>query len=210
MVVESPFSVDGDTAPLRDLHAACRAHGAVLVVDEAHGFGVAGLGGRGAVFDAGLAGQPDVVVAATMSKALASQGGAILGSAELIAHLVDAARSMIFDTGLAPASVGAALAALGWSGATRAAGAGADALLGDLRAGARARDWRPPPPSGAVTSIILGAPRPRSPRGLLPGARAARGLFPATVGAGREIPAAGDGPCRFVRPGSRADPFGLE
>ena len=158
VVVESLFSVDGDTAPLRELHEACRAHGAVLVVDEAHGFGVAGPEGRGAVFDAGLAGEPDVIVAATLSKSLASQGGAILGPAELTAHLVDAARSMIFDTGLAPASAGAALAALR---VIRR-----DPGLPEL---VRKRSWEiyelaltlgleATPPSGAVTSIIMGAP----------------------------------------------------
>ena len=128
------------------------------MVDEAHGFGVAGPEGRGAVFDAGLAGQPDVVVAATLSKALASQGGVILGSAELIAHLVDAARSMIFDTGLAPASAGAALAAL-------------RVIQRDpgLPERVRKRSWEiyelalalgleATAPSGAVTSIIMGAP----------------------------------------------------
>ncbi|MBS2536818.1 8-amino-7-oxononanoate synthase [Catenulispora sp. NF23] len=158
VVVESLFSVDGDTAPLRELHEACRAHGAVLVVDEAHGFGVAGPEGRGAVFEAGLAGEPDVVVAATLSKALASQGGAVLGSAELIAHLVDAARSMIFDTGLAPAAAGAALAAL-------------RVIRRDpgLPETVRKRSWeiyelalelglQVTAPSGAVTSIIMGAP----------------------------------------------------
>ncbi len=60
----------------------------------------------------GLAWQPHVVVTATLSKALGSQGGAVLGSPAIIEHLVNAARPFIFDTGLAPAAAGAALAAL--------------------------------------------------------------------------------------------------
>ena len=112
MVVESVDSVDGDTAPLRALHAVCRARGALLVVDEAHGLGVRGPGGRGLLAEVGLAGADDVVATVTLSKALGAQGGAVLGPEAVTAHLVDTARSFIFDTGLAPSSVGAALAAL--------------------------------------------------------------------------------------------------
>ncbi|MGW4164233.1 8-amino-7-oxononanoate synthase [Streptomyces sp. NPDC004788] len=111
-VSDSVFSVDGDRAPLTELAAACREHGAGLVVDDAHGFGVLGDGGRGALHAAGLAGAPDVVATLTLSKSLGSQGGAVLGPARVIEHLVNAARTFIFDTGLAPAAAGGALAAL--------------------------------------------------------------------------------------------------
>ncbi|GAA3051009.1 8-amino-7-oxononanoate synthase [Streptomyces roseofulvus] len=111
-VSDSVFSVDGDRAPLEDLAAACRDHGAGLVVDDAHGFGVLGDGGRGALHDAGLAGDEDVVATLTLSKSLGSQGGAVLGPARVVEHLVNAARTFIFDTGLAPAATGAALASL--------------------------------------------------------------------------------------------------
>ena len=89
-----------------------RRRGALLVVDEAHGLGVRGPGGRGQLAEVGLAGADDVVATVTLSKALGSQGGAVLGPAAVTAHLVDTARTFIFDTGLAPACVGAALAAL--------------------------------------------------------------------------------------------------
>jgi 8-amino-7-oxononanoate synthase len=112
MVTDSVFSVDGDLAPLRELHAACREHKAALVVDDAHGLGVLGDGGRGAVADAGLVGEPDVVTTMTLSKALGAQGGAVLGPRRVIKHLVDSARSFIFDTGLSPANTAAAMAAL--------------------------------------------------------------------------------------------------
>ncbi|MFD9282222.1 8-amino-7-oxononanoate synthase [Streptomyces mirabilis] len=111
-VSDTVFSVDGDMAPLAELATACREHGAALLVDDAHGLGVLGDGGRGAPQAAGLAGAPDVVVTATLSKSFGSQGGAVLGPAPVIDHLVNAARTFIFDTGLAPAAVGAALAAL--------------------------------------------------------------------------------------------------
>ncbi|MEU6774890.1 8-amino-7-oxononanoate synthase [Streptomyces sp. NPDC046759] len=112
VVSDTVFSVDGDRAPLAALAGACREHGAGLVVDDAHGLGVLGDGGRGAPYAAGLAGAADVVVTATLSKSLGSQGGVVLGPGRVIDHLVNAARTFIFDTGLAPAAAGAALAAL--------------------------------------------------------------------------------------------------
>ncbi|WP_369244950.1 8-amino-7-oxononanoate synthase [Streptomyces sp. R41] len=111
-VCDTVFSVDGDAAPLSELALACREYGAGLIVDDAHGLGVLGDGGRGAPHAAGLAGDPDVVVTVTLSKSFGSQGGAVLGPAPVIDHLVNAARTFIFDTGLAPAAAGAALAAL--------------------------------------------------------------------------------------------------
>ncbi|HET9074895.1 MAG TPA: 8-amino-7-oxononanoate synthase [Solirubrobacteraceae bacterium] len=110
IVVESIYSVLGDAADLPALADLAQRHDAVLVVDEAHGIGVAGAG-RGAVHAAGLAGRPDVIVTATLSKALGSQGGAVLSSAEVRDHLVNTARAFIFDTGLAPAAAAAAGAA---------------------------------------------------------------------------------------------------
>ncbi|MEU4210900.1 8-amino-7-oxononanoate synthase [Streptomyces sp. NPDC026206] len=111
-VTDSVFSVDGDAAPLRALAEACRASGAALLVDDAHGLGVLGDGGRGAVHAAALAGDRDVVATVTLSKSLGSQGGAVLGPARVITHLISTARTFIFDTGLAPAAAGAALASL--------------------------------------------------------------------------------------------------
>ena len=112
VVTDSVFSADGVLAPLRALHDVCRRHGALLIVDEAHGLGVRGTGGRGLLHEVGLAGAPDVVMTTTLSKALGSQGGVVLGPVAVREHLIDAARPFIFDTGLAPAAVGAAWAAL--------------------------------------------------------------------------------------------------
>lgn len=112
VLTESVFSVLGDAAPLLDLAAVCERYDAVLVVDEAHGLGVTG-DGRGSVAAVGLSGADHVVVTATLSKALGSQGGAVLGSKRLTEHLVNRARAFIFDTALAPAPAAAALAAVG-------------------------------------------------------------------------------------------------
>ncbi|WP_338694052.1 8-amino-7-oxononanoate synthase [Streptomyces sp. Q6] len=112
VVSDTVFSVDGDRAPLGELASVCREFGAGLLLDDAHGLGLLGDGGRGAPHAAGLAGAADTVVTVTLSKSLGSQGGAVLGPAHVIEHLVNAARTFIFDTGLAPAAAGAALAAL--------------------------------------------------------------------------------------------------
>jgi 8-amino-7-oxononanoate synthase len=112
VVTDAVFSVSGTLAPIAELLSVARAHDALLLVDEAHAFGVVGPGGRGAVYAAGLAAEPAVVRTITLSKAIAGQGGAVLGAPEVIQTLIDTGRSFIFDTGLAPASVGAAFAGL--------------------------------------------------------------------------------------------------
>ncbi len=154
VVTDSVFSADGDLAPLRELHDVCRRHGALMVVDEAHGLGVRGTGGRGLLHEVGLAGEPDVVMTVTLSKALGSQGGAVLGPAAVRDHLIDAARPFIFDTGLAPAAVGSARAAL-------------QVLVDEPRRAQRVLDRAAElaavcgvdeVPSSAVVSVILGAP----------------------------------------------------
>lgn len=112
VVTDSVYSADGHLAPLGALHGVCERHGAVMLVDEAHGLGVRGAGGRGLADEVGLTRHENVVVTATLSKALGAQGGVVLGSERVRDHLIDTARTFIFDTGLAPASVGAARAAL--------------------------------------------------------------------------------------------------
>ncbi len=163
IVTDAVFSVDGDLAPLPELHEVARRHGAVLIVDEAHSFGIVGRHGRGALAAAGLAGDPDVVGTGTLSKALGSQGGFIFGSAALRAHVLDAARTFIFDTGLAPACVGSALAALevlrGDPELPGRALANADALsrIATSLLGTRAPAY--PAPVSTVVPVILGDPR---------------------------------------------------
>jgi len=115
IAVESIYSVWGDAAPLASLLELAVEHDAMLLIDEAHSLGVsgaAGFEGHGAVAGTALAGHPNVALTATLSKSLASQGGAVLGSALLREHLLNRARSFIFDTAVAPASAAAALEAL--------------------------------------------------------------------------------------------------
>lgn len=153
VLVESIYSVNGDAAPLERLVSVTGETGAVLVVDEAHGLGVLGDRGEGGLGAAGLAGLEHVVVTTTLSKALASQGGAVLGHALVRDHLVNAARSFIFDTGLAPASAGAALGALD---VLRENPSLAKQVRHNAAVMAEACGLEPPP--GAVMSVTMPGP----------------------------------------------------
>jgi 8-amino-7-oxononanoate synthase len=112
VAVESVYSVLGDAAPLREIHALTSAHGALLLVDEAHAIGTIGAHGAGGVAAAGLAGDPGIVVTATLSKALGAAGGVIAGPIVLRRHLHDTGRTFIYDTAPPPAVVAGAAAAL--------------------------------------------------------------------------------------------------
>jgi len=153
VVTDSVGSVGGELAPLAELLAVCRARGTVLLADEAHGLGVRGTGGRGLVAELGLAGAPDLVVTATLSKSLGSQGGVVLARRSVVAHLVDAARTFIFDTALAPAAAGAALAALRILRTEPGLPARVLAAACTIAAAAGVTE-----PSSAVVSVILGEP----------------------------------------------------
>lgn len=158
VVTDAVFSVDGDLAPLAELHAAARRHGAFLMVDEAHALGVVGDGGRGAAYAVGLAGEPDVLLTVTLSKSLGSLGGAVLADPVVVDHLVNTARSFIFDTGLAPASAGAALAALDVLRAEPELATAVRSRAGALAAAARRGGLPVTSPDGAVVSVLVGDP----------------------------------------------------
>ena len=153
--------------------------------------------GRGAVHAAGLAGRPDVVITATLSKALGAQGGAVLADPEVVAHLIDAARPFIFDTGLAPAAVGAAYEALLVLAAEPDRAIRARAHAAALSDAARSLGLSSPEPAAAVAAVRHRVPRGRG-RRRRPVRRdgGARGLLPPTLGARRRLSAAAHRPGR--------------
>jgi 8-amino-7-oxononanoate synthase len=159
VVTDAVFSVDGDLAPLAELHAVARAHDALLVVDEAHALGVIGPEGRGGVEAAGLAGEPDVVRTAVLSKSLGSQGGAVIAAAEVVELLISTSRPFVFDTGLNPAAVGAARAALSVLREEPQRVAAVRARAAELAGIVRRLGIETVEPDAAVVPGILGDPR---------------------------------------------------
>jgi 8-amino-7-oxononanoate synthase len=111
VVVDGVFSMEGDVADLPRIVELCRAHGARLMVDEAHGAGVLGARGAGASELHGVERDVDLRMG-TFSKSLASCGGFIAGTHEVIDFLRISSRAFLFTAASVPAAVGAALAAL--------------------------------------------------------------------------------------------------
>ncbi len=111
IVTDGVFSMDGDIAPLQDIYTVAENYDAMLLVDDAHGFGVLGKGGSGTVAHCGLEGK-DIIQMGTLSKAIGGLGGYVAGSRALVELLINRARGFIFTTGLPPATLAAANAAL--------------------------------------------------------------------------------------------------
>jgi 8-amino-7-oxononanoate synthase len=111
IVTDSVFSMDGDVAPLAGIVALARRHGALVVVDEAHATGTLGPGGRGAIAEAGLEGEVEVLIG-TLSKALGSYGGYVCARGEIVDLLINSSRSLIYSTAPPPPAAAGALAAL--------------------------------------------------------------------------------------------------
>ena len=111
VVVDSVYSMDGDIAPLPELREVCDAHGALLMVDEAHALGVIGPEGRGIEDHFGWSALVDIKLG-TLSKAIPSTGGWVAGPSLLVQHLQYVARPFVFSAALPPAQAGAALEAL--------------------------------------------------------------------------------------------------
>ena len=112
VVTDGVFSMDGDLAPLPELAATCRRHGAWLMVDDAHGLGVLGEQGRGSLAHYGL-GQDDVpVLMGTLGKAFGTAGAFVAGSEALVETLIQTARSYVYTTAMPPALAEATRASL--------------------------------------------------------------------------------------------------
>jgi 8-amino-7-oxononanoate synthase len=157
IVTESIFSMDGDSAPLREIVALKEHHGAWLLVDEAHATGLYGATGAGLVAELGLSNRVEIVMA-TLSKALGGVGGMIAGSRVLIDWLVNRARSFVYSTALPPAAVGAAHAAIEIARGPEGA-ALRKSLRGNIaryRAGLPAAWQERAPSSGAIQPLLCG------------------------------------------------------
>ncbi len=111
VITDGVFSMDGDVAPLREIAAAAHEHGAMLMVDDAHGEGVLGRGGRGIVDHFGLHGQVDVEVG-TLSKAFGVVGGVVAGPPPLVEWLRQRGRPFLFSSAMTIPDTAACIAAV--------------------------------------------------------------------------------------------------
>ncbi len=156
IVTDSVFSMDGDGAPLQELHQLATQSGALLMVDEAHATGVLG---NGLVAHCGLHGQIPVVMG-TCSKALGSVGGFIAGSKLLCGYLRQRARTFFFDTALPPPTVAATLAALDVIALEPERGQRARELAQRLYLGLRELGFAVHAPIAAIVPVIFGESQP--------------------------------------------------
>ncbi|MEM8710699.1 MAG: dethiobiotin synthase [Planctomycetota bacterium] len=147
LVTESVFSMDGDVAPLALLDDACGRTRSRLIVDEAHGVGVVGPGGRGLCAAAGIAPLARIV---TCGKALGCAGGAIVGASDLVELLVHRGRGFVFSTAVPPAATAALDLAIDLADA---ADTQRDTLRSHAASIARAAGRVEPPPAAIVPFI---------------------------------------------------------
>lgn len=158
VVTDSVFSMDGNLAPLPDLLAVCERHGAWLVVDDAHGFGVLGATGRGALEHFGLR-SPNLVYMGTLGKAAGVGGAFVAAHASVIEWMVQRARPYIYTTAGPPALAHALLASLdiigGVEGERRRAHLAG--LVRQLRESLDFQRWTLASSGTAIQPVIIGS-----------------------------------------------------
>ena len=158
VVTDSVFSMDGNLAPLPALLAVCERHGAWLVVDDAHGFGVLGANGRGALEHFGLC-SPNLVYMGTLGKAAGVGGAFVAAHASVIELLVQRARPYIYTTACPPALAHALLASLdiigGAEGESRRAHLAG--LVRQLRESLDFQRWKLAASTTAIQPVIIGS-----------------------------------------------------
>jgi 8-amino-7-oxononanoate synthase len=158
VVTDGVFSMDGDKAPLARIHRVAESQGAWLVVDDAHGIGVLGHGGRGSVAAAGLDQDQVPVLVGTLGKAFGCAGAFIAGSSPLIEHLVNRARTYIFTTAMPPVLAAAAHAALKRVRADEWRREKLLELIGLFREGALSRGLPLLPSDTPIQPLVVGEP----------------------------------------------------
>ncbi|MCE9637601.1 MAG: aminotransferase class I/II-fold pyridoxal phosphate-dependent enzyme, partial [Planctomycetes bacterium] len=156
IVVEGLHSMDGDVAPLADLAEIAASHGAFLVVDDAHGHGVLGATGRGALEVHGVPPSETLVRLGTFGKAFGASGAFVAGSQDVVDLVMHRGRGFVFSTAPAPAAVAAALAGLATAGAESWRRATCLAHAARLRAALRGHGVHVPDGSGPIVPLVIG------------------------------------------------------
>jgi 8-amino-7-oxononanoate synthase len=158
VVTDSVFSMDGDLAPLPGLLALCERHGAWLVVDDAHGFGVLGEHGRGALEHFGLR-SPNLVYVGTLGKAAGVSGAFVAAHASVVELMIQRARPYIYTTAAPPALAHALMTSLaiicGEEGTALRSHLGS--LIAHLDGELRFERWQRPLSTTAIQPVIIGS-----------------------------------------------------
>lgn len=157
VATDSVFSMDGDIADLTALSASCQRHGAWLMVDDAHGFGVLGRQGRGALDQFGLTLEQVPVYMATLGKALGTFGAFVAGSDDLIECLIQECRPYIYTTAMPPAVAAATLTSLQLLEQESWRITHLQQLIQQFRAGAKARNLPVMDSPTAIQPLLLGS-----------------------------------------------------
>ncbi len=157
VVTDSVFSMDGDLAPLPELLALCERYGAWLIVDDAHGFGVLGAGGRGALEYFGLH-SPHVITMGTLGKAAGVAGAFVAAHESVIETLIQRARPYIYTTASPPALAHALLTSLALIGGAEGAArrAHVNHLVARLDASLQLKRWQRLPSFTPIQPVIIG------------------------------------------------------
>ena len=148
--------MDGDVAPLADLLAVARSQHAMLVVDDAHGFGVLGATGGGVFEAAGLADAPDVVRIGTFGKAFGAAGAFAAADPDVVTLVLNRGRAFFFSTELSPAVAAAAREGVRIAREEPARRARCLAVAGRLATGLRERGVDVTLPAAAIVPVIVG------------------------------------------------------
>ncbi len=156
VAVDGVFSMDGDDAPLSEMATLSSQHGAWLMVDDAHGFGLNGPSGAGSVEAAGLGVEDVPVLMATLGKAIGTAGAFVAGSETLIESLIQGARNYIYTTAIPPAIAAATLTALRLLDEESWRRDHLRSLIALFRKGAQQLDLPLMPSSSAIQPLQLG------------------------------------------------------
>lgn len=156
IVTDAVFSMDGDLAPLPELFALAERFDAWLVVDDAHGFGVLGPQGRGALAHCGIPAHPRIVLMGTLGKAAGVAGAFVAGSEIAIEYLIQRARSYIFTTAAPPAVACALMKSLDIIAAGDDLRTHLMGLIARLRDGLAGLPWQLLPSPTAIQPLVVG------------------------------------------------------
>lgn len=156
ILTDAVFSMDGDLAPLPALFELAERFDAWLVVDDAHGFGVLGPGGRGSIAQFALPDSPRLLLMGTLGKAAGVSGAFVAGDRRVIEWLMQRARSYIFTTASSPLLAAALLASLDLIERGEDRRAHLRQLIGRLRSGLAGLPWRLSPSPTAIQPLVVG------------------------------------------------------